>query len=299
MGTKLGSYAAGASRVALTYVGVSAAWIVVTDWWLEVAFGNPRQYALFQTGKGLLFITLSGVLIFALVRREQGRLETTNDELERTLKHAKVMHRLLRHNLRNSCDVIHNNVELLESGRADAEASHARIRRQAASMSSIAEKSQHLRDVATKGRVDPVPQDLKAVVEESVTEARRSHPGATFSVEAAAPVRVLAHPRLAVAVEELLTNAVSHHDGAAPEVTVTTERAGEFAVVRIADDGPGLPDIERTVLEEGVEDALTHSQGIGLWVVRFIVTASGGSLTVPSSSNDGTVVSLRVPVADG
>lgn len=201
-------------------------------------------------------------------------------------------------NLRNSCDVIQNNVDLLQSGRGDEANNRERLQRQAAELSAIAAKSQHLRDVVFDDETKPMEQDLMAVVEEAVIDARRDFPAATFVMEPANAHLVLAHPRLSVAVEELLANAVVHQDGCGSRVTVSFEREGDEAILRIEDDGPGIPDVERAVPEDGVEDALTHSRGIGLWVVRFIVTASGGSLTVPATSDDGSIVSIRLPVVE-
>lgn len=41
-----------------------------------------------------------------------------------------------------------------------------------------------------------------------------------------------------------------------------------------------------------------HSTGIGLWMVRFIVRDSGGSIAVEEEPVDGTVVRLRLPIAE-
>lgn len=298
MGTMWRRASGGATKITISYILLSGAWIFFSDWVVGLVFRDFQDLLFVQMVKGLVFVVLSGALIFGLVRREQRRLASTNEDLERTLLHATILHRLLRHNLRNSCDVIQNNVALLQSGRGDEADNRERIQRQAAKLSTIATKSQHLRDVVFDDQTEPIEQDLLSVVEEAVIVARQEFPGATFVLEPSPPQCVLAHPRLSVAVEELLANAVVHQEDRGPRVTVSFEREGDEAIVRIADDGPGIPDIERAVLEDGVEDALTHSRGIGLWVVRFIVTVSGGSLTVPSTSDEGTVVSVQLPVVE-
>lgn len=295
MGTRWGM-PGGATKVAFAYVVLSGTWVLTSDWWLGLIAQNTRQMTVLQTSKGLLFVGLSGVLIFGLVRREQRELTAANEDLERTIQHAMVLHRLLRHNLRNSCDVIQNNVDLLRSGRGDEENNWKRIQRQADNLATIAAKSQQLRDVVFDDEMDLLEQELVAIVEEGVTAARRSYPDATFVVDSPSSQRVVAHPRLSVAVEELLANAVNHHETGSPRVSVAFGREGDEVVLRISDDGPGMPTVEQAVLEGGVEDALTHSRGIGLWLVRFIVTASGGSLTVPSTGSEGTVVSIRLPL---
>ena len=287
----------GATRVALAYVLLSGGWVFASDWVLRATIRNSATLSFGQTAKGVTFAALSGLLIFGLIRREEQRIASTNDDLERALQHATVLHRLLRHNLRNSCGVILNNVDLLQSGRGDEVENRDRIRRQAEKLATIATKSQNLRNVVFGEETELVEQDLVSIVEESVATVGSEYPDATFSVESSTADPVLAHPRLSIAVEELLANAAVHHESQAARVTVSLDREGDEVVLRITDDGPGLPDIERTVLADGVEDVLTHSRGIGLWVVRFIVTESGGSLAVPSTGADGTVVLVKLPVA--
>jgi signal transduction histidine kinase len=71
---------------------------------------------------------------------------------------------------------------------------------------------------------------------------------------------------------------------------------GGQAVLRIADDGPGLPPVERRVLEAGAETQLTHSTGLGLWLTNWIVRVSNGRVAV-DTGDDGTTVDLELPAA--
>jgi signal transduction histidine kinase len=79
-----------------------------------------------------------------------------------------------------------------------------------------------------------------------------------------------------------------------------------IVLVQVADDGPGLPEMERRVLAEGSERPLSHMEGIGLWLVNWTVTSSGGSLAVDTGGTEGTngsgtagtVVEMRFPRAD-
>jgi two-component sensor histidine kinase len=50
------------------------------------------------------------------------------------------------------------------------------------------------------------------------------------------------------------------------------------------------------VLETGRETPLEHGEGLGLWLVNWIVTGLGG--TVTANTDDGTTVRLSLPVAD-
>lgn len=65
-------------------------------------------------------------------------------------------------------------------------------------------------------------------------------------------------------------------------------------MLTVSDDGPGLPEMERAVLEEGKEGPLTHSQGLGLWVVWTVVNQSGGELEISTTEGGGTSVQITL-----
>jgi two-component sensor histidine kinase len=101
---------------------------------------------------------------------------------------------------------------------------------------------------------------------------------------------------LVLAVTELLHNAAEHAfpDGEPGTIELVVERDGDDLVVRVRDDGRGLPD--------GFDP--TASDGLGLQIVRTLVTSElGGSLAMtspPSRAPDGgsgTEVVLTIPGA--
>lgn len=65
----------------------------------------------------------------------------------------------------------------------------------------------------------------------------------------------------------------------------------------VVDDGPGIPPTERLVIASGGESALDHSSGLGLWLVDWVVTRSGGAVAITDRS-PGTTVVLRFPATD-
>lgn len=90
-------------------------------------------------------------------------------------------------------------------------------------------------------------------------------------------------------------------DGSVARVSVarTDDDGATMGLLRVADDGPGLPTMERLTLEEGRETPLRHGQGLGLWLVNWVVTRAGGELSVGERDGGGTVVEVRLPLADG
>jgi len=101
---------------------------------------------------------------------------------------------------------------------------------------------------------------------------------------------------LRAVLDNLLTNAVEHHDGD-PHVRVEVE-SGDLAVVRVADDGPGVPERIQDSFAE-TEDASTTiaGDGLGLYLVHTVVTNYGGSVEVDDNEPRGAVVTVELPQA--
>jgi signal transduction histidine kinase len=71
--------------------------------------------------------------------------------------------------------------------------------------------------------------------------------------------------------------------------------ASEFVEITVADDGPGIPDIELDVLAENQETPLKHGSGLGLWLIDWLVDHLDGELTFESREPRGTIVTVRLP----
>lgn len=115
------------------------------------------------------------------------------------------------------------------------------------------------------------------------------------------------HESVYAALEEVVRNAIVHNDRAEPTVEVTVDvdgppGTGEVAV-SVADDGPGVPGAEQEVLTEGDETPLTHASGVGLWLVNWAVSKSGGRLSFEENDPRGSIVTVHLrrtsaPVTD-
>lgn len=96
------------------------------------------------------------------------------------------------------------------------------------------------------------------------------------------------------ALAELLDNAVRH---ARTTVRVAADVDGEFLRVRVADDGPGLPDGGAGVFAP--PNKLASRVGFGLWLVERIAAALQGSVSIERTGDKGTVMVLRIPLTKG
>ncbi|RSM68048.1 sensor histidine kinase [Actinoplanes sp. ATCC 53533] len=105
--------------------------------------------------------------------------------------------------------------------------------------------------------------------------------------------------RLHQAVTNLLANTARYcHPG--DHVTISGHRDGGLAVLEIADTGPGIPADELPHvfqrLWRGAHTRSVAGSGIGLAVVRELVTAHGGTVTAASPTGGGTTITIQLPL---
>ena len=143
--------------------------------------------------------------------------------------------------------------------------------------------------------------DLSALGEVVVEMFREEHPDAVVSVATPdAPVTVRGDLELlARALSNLLENAATHA-GPGAAVVVSVEAHGGEAVLRVEDDGNGIPpELLPTVLQRfrrGDDSRGRSGSGLGLAIVEAIAVAHGGSVRILGAAHGtGTVVEIRLP----
>jgi len=136
-------------------------------------------------------------------------------------------------------------------------------------------------------------------------EARRQrNGGARIDVSGVSAGQVAGHPvLLGQAVRNLLANAVRHARG---RVTVTLDERDDRVLLVVDDDGPGIPEEERSrVLERFVrlDESRTRDDGgagLGLAIVSKVVESSGGTVVVGEAPGGGARLTVSLPaVAPG
>ena len=104
--------------------------------------------------------------------------------------------------------------------------------------------------------------------------------------------------RMSQAIANLLSNALKY--GAGRPIEITVQPGNAEVVLSVRDHGPGVdPTMHRRIFERFERAASTRhfgGLGIGLYVVREIVTAHGGTVGVESSRGGGARFSLTLPM---
>ena len=149
------------------------------------------------------------------------------------------------------------------------------------------------------------PMNLEQLAGEVVREIQAAHPTHRIVFEADGDVTIVGDAsRLRQVISNLLGNAIQHGSADGP-ITLTLSPDGSDisgVVMIVRNQGRPIPaDLLPTIFDPLVrgnvseEDQRQGSIGLGLYIVREIVVAHGGSIEVTSSACDDTQFRVRLP----
>jgi signal transduction histidine kinase len=203
------------------------------------------------------------------------------------------------HELRSPLTRVRVAVELLPEG-ADRDRLAADVMEMDAMIAELLEL-ERLRN----GRgIHPARQNLASIVREVATGFENRPPG----------VRIIALPReilvdvdgetMRTVLRNLLENAIKYSlpDSSAVEVSAACD--AQNVVLRITDDGPGIPDEERVSIFEPFfrlnrsRSKTPTGYGLGLSICKRIIEAHGGSIAVENGASRGAVFEVTLPLPE-
>ena len=178
---------------------------------------------------------------------------------------------------------------------------HAQIKRLGALVSDLV-------DVARlqSGKLDLqlAPVDLVAIAHSAVDALE---PAITQRLELTIDDEPLIVRGDALRLEQVFHNLLMNASKYGPEtdaITVQLRRDGDEAQITVHDRGPGIPQADAARLftrfyQANRPDNATHGGlGLGLFIVRQIVLAHGGDVSVESEPGDGSTFTVRLPLRD-
>jgi len=211
----------------------------------------------------------------------------------------QVLSRVMRHNIRNKLSTVkgaittltaapdHNNkAELLDSAEEAT-----------SELLSTSEKIYKV-EQQVAGDVEQRTLSLIPLIDTVIERVQDDYPDCEFTTAGSADLEINAPNTIEIAFKELIENAAEHNTSPHPEINVrcTESLDDKYVIVRIADNGPGIPPTEYEVLTgERTRSQLDHTSGMGLWIANWTVTQAGGSLTFSANSPRGSIVELRLP----
>jgi signal transduction histidine kinase len=144
--------------------------------------------------------------------------------------------------------------------------------------------------------------DLAAVIGRVVAEVAAAHPAATIVSHVDVPGELRFDPvRLQQLLANLLNNAVAHGDTRRP-IRVDGRLEESAIVLAVTNFGTPIDPATQVMLFQPFfrpESATPRpGLGLGLYIASEIARAHGGTLTVCSSTEDGTCFTLRLPLGN-
>jgi signal transduction histidine kinase len=153
--------------------------------------------------------------------------------------------------------------------------------------------------------ISPVAMDLEPLCRDVLSEFRAAHSGKTLRLESVGDTRgQWDADRLRQVVSNLIANALEHGvEGGSVDVSLTSE--GSDVLCAVANQGSPIPsDALPTLFHPFVRGASQSGRtqygrlgsiGLGLYIVREVVAAHGGTIGVISSESAGTIFTVRLP----
>lgn len=158
------------------------------------------------------------------------------------------------------------------------------------------------------------PVDLEELCRDVIESCRTTNPGRALRLHSDGDVNgVWDAGRIRQVVSNLMGNAIQHGSPEGPiDLSVTSKGTasagydpeGSTVVLSVHNQGtPIPPDLLPTIFDplvryatrESAERRKPGSIGLGLYIVREIVVAKGGTVTVTSTVEEGTTFTVRIP----
>lgn len=146
------------------------------------------------------------------------------------------------------------------------------------------------------------PVSLSTFIEEVVDSMLPSAVHCITFAGMSSEIHVSATPGLLrLAVTNVIDNAIKYSPKGG-HVDVEVIRQGACAVIRVSDQGPGIPveQLDRVFDRyfRGSQKSAIRGLGLGLFLVRCVMEGHGGTVRIESKLGEGTQVFLELPVLD-
>lgn len=207
-------------------------------------------------------------------------LRSSNQELDRQ---NNVLHRVLRHNLRNDMTVVMCLLDDIEANGDLETASTAReARDKVQSVVHLTDKVRQVSAGQSGQRRTRLPRDLSDTVETRVDELEAEYPQLDVATELPDTAQAYVDETFGLVVDNVVESAISAGKQS-PTLTIQVTKGPDTVQLTIEDEQGTLPDADISAVAAGGETALEHGHGVELWLVDWLVEANDGSLVLETN----------------
>jgi len=239
---------------------------------------------------------------FVAVNHEITELREVTDSLNEQREQLELLNRVLRHDIRNDMSVILGWMEMLDAHvDGEGEAILDRVLTSGQHVVELTDIAKTIVEAIFEGEdISLEPVELGSLLETVIETRKETFDQATIRIDGQPPaVTVEANEMLSAIFRNLINNAVQHNDADEPRVTVSSHVDDDSVRIRVADNGPGIPEDQRDRIFDSDEKGLDSTgTGMGLYLVTNLVDMYDGSVWIEDNEPRGTVFVVELPATD-
>ncbi len=226
-------------------------------------------------------ITIKGREAVAATALDTTQIHELTEELRRKTEYLALLNKILRHDILNDLTIIRAALELKDEKLIETAISRVdRIR-------DLITETKSLEEAGGEKKTINVAEFVKEIAELYGKEAIIK-----LNLE---DVYVRANEGLKTVIQNILNNAILHSGKSPVEVEISTYTENGWGVIRIADDGKGIPDdMKELIFQEGF--STEKGSGLGLFIVKKVTELYGGKIEVKDNEPSGAVFEIKLPV---
>ena len=270
--------------------------LVMIAAWTTGTFFEDLTWAIQAAAMGCAAGTIFGSIEARAISRavDAERAAMRSEQLEDQREWLEYLNGLLRHEVLNTTNVIVGYAELLIEEHEGDERTRdflERVARQSRKMTDVIQDVRLLiRATGDDDRLEPI--DVVPLLGDEVRALRDRHGEASVTASMPESAVVVADELLSRVFANVLENAVLHNDAKVPSIEVAVRADEETVTVAIEDNGPGVPEDEHETL---FDQSGRGDHGLGLYLVRTLLSRYGASIDLAETGPDGSVFAIELP----
>lgn len=257
----------------------------------------------------LVALVVLGVLLIRSFNTElDTRLRVERAERERAIEQSKFEFvSIAAHQLRTPLSGIRWTFSVLESAMGLTDEQRELLKRGGERTKDVIDRVNEMLSAArlTDGGfvVKLTEQDIRPILKESVAMFEYAAQVRKLHLESSIPKKALRsrvdRDKLSMAVQNLIDNAIKYTKTGT--VSLVATQVDDRIEIQISDTGIGIAEndtkhiFEKFYRHEKAVKMFTDGSGLGLFIVKKIMDAHGGTITVHSEDGKGTLMTLSIP----